>query len=44
MDDLKNISPQDARQGQTGLGLRYVLGWGIALVVVAFVVIYFVMY
>ena len=44
MDDLKNIGHEAARQGQTGLGVRYVLGWSIALAVAAFVVIYFVMY
>ena len=29
-----------ARQGVTGHGVRYVLGWGLAAVVVAFVIAY----
>ncbi|HPG04855.1 MAG TPA: hypothetical protein PLB34_17420 [Rhodoblastus sp.] len=31
---------EQARQGRAGLGVRYVLGIGIALVVVAFAAIY----
>jgi hypothetical protein len=34
------LSAQQARQGVTGHNVRYVLAWGIAGVVVAFVVVY----
>ena len=34
------VSTQQARQGATGHNVRYVLGVGIAAVVVAFVVLY----
>ncbi|MCW6507193.1 hypothetical protein [Lichenifustis flavocetrariae] len=38
-----SLDQQDARQGKTGVGVRNVLVWGLILVVVAFVVIYFVL-
>jgi hypothetical protein len=31
-----------AKQGVTGQGVRYVLGWGLAAVVLAFAIVYFV--
>jgi hypothetical protein len=34
------VSAQDARQGATGHNVRYVLGFGLAAVVIAFVAIY----
>jgi hypothetical protein len=33
----------EARQATTGMGVRYVLVWGLALAVVAMVIIYLVM-
>jgi hypothetical protein len=33
-----------ARQGVTGHGVRYVLGWGLAGIVIAFAVLYFVFF
>jgi hypothetical protein len=41
---MADINHQDARQGITGMGVRYVLGWGLGLVIVAFIVIYWLMY
>jgi hypothetical protein len=37
------VSTREARQGVTGTGARYVLHISIALVVIAFAIIYFVM-
>jgi len=37
------VSTTEARQGVTGTGARYVLHISIALVVIAFAIIYFVM-
>ncbi|HEY4113818.1 MAG TPA: hypothetical protein VGM17_07125 [Rhizomicrobium sp.] len=37
------VTTTEARQGVTGTGTRYVLWIGMALVVVAFLIIYFVM-
>lgn len=34
--DHVEIEPQDARAGQTGLGMRYVLAAGVILVIVGF--------
>jgi len=34
------ISTQEARQGATGHNVRYVLGFGIAAIVIAFIVVY----
>ena len=39
----QHLDEQDARQGKTGLNVRYVLGWGLGLVIVAFALIYLVM-
>lgn len=36
------LSPQSARQGATGQNVRYVLGFGIAAIVVVFVAIYLI--
>ena len=36
------VSTQEARQGATGQNVRYVLGAGLALIVVAFIVVYVV--
>jgi hypothetical protein len=33
----------DARQGRSGLGVSKVLGWGLVLIVVIFVVLFFVL-
>lgn len=32
------------RQGVTGQGLRYMLGWGLGGIVVAFTVVYFIFF
>ena len=37
------VSTTEARQGVTGTGTRYVLHISVALVVIAFAIIYFVM-
>lgn len=39
----KKIDLTDARQGKTGVGVSKVLAWGLILVVIAFVVIFFVL-
>ncbi len=36
------VSTREARQGATGQNVRYVLGAGLALIVVAFIVVYVV--
>jgi hypothetical protein len=36
------LDKQDARQGATGHGVRYVLGLGLLLAIVAMVILYFV--
>jgi hypothetical protein len=36
------VPTQKARQGITGQNVRYVLGWGLAAVIVAFGIIYLV--
>jgi hypothetical protein len=36
------VPAQEARQGVTGQNVRYVLGWGLAAVIVAFGIIYFI--
>jgi hypothetical protein len=38
-DDREHISTTDARAGSTPHMTRYILGWGLGLVIVAFVVI-----
>lgn len=37
------MDKQDARQGRSGVGVRNVLIGGLALVIVAFVIVYFVL-
>jgi hypothetical protein len=37
------IDPTEAKQGKTGLGVRYVLIGGLALVIVIFIVLAFVL-
>lgn len=37
------LDQTDARQGKSGVGVRHVLVWGLILVIVAFVVIFFVL-
>ena len=39
MSDPDHISTTDARAGSTPHMTRYILGWGLALVVVAFVIV-----
>ena len=39
MSDPEHISTTDARAGSTPHMTRYILGWGLALVVVAFVIL-----
>ena len=39
----ERITTTEARQGVTGMGTRYVLHISVALVVIAFAIIYFVM-
>jgi hypothetical protein len=36
------LSAQDAREGAVGQNVRYVLGFGMAAIVIAFVVVYLV--
>ena len=36
------VPTQEARQGVTGQNVRYVLGWGLAAVIVAFGIIYLI--
>ncbi len=38
-DEPEHISTTDARAGSTPHMTRYILGWGLALVIVAFVLI-----
>ena len=39
--EQQTVKPtEQARQGRAGVGVRYVLGFGIALVVIAFALIY----
>lgn len=40
-DSAPLMATEEARQGRTGNRVRYILGVGIVLVVVAFLVIYF---
>ena len=37
------VEKTDARQGKTGVGVRYVLGFGLVLVIAIFVIVYIVM-
>ena len=41
--DGRELGTTEARQGVTGTGTRYVLHISVALVVIAFAIIYFVM-
>ena len=41
-DEKAVLEKTDARQGATPRVTRYVLAWGLVLVIVAFVIIYFV--
>ena len=40
-DQVRVKSPEDARQGRTGVGMRYVLVGGIILALIAWVIIAF---
>lgn len=40
-DETTHVSTTEARAGTTPRMTRYVLGWGLFLVVIAFVLIYF---
>ena len=42
MSDPEHISTNDARAGSTPHMTRYILGWGLGLVIVAFVILLFV--
>ena len=42
MTEPEHISTNDARAGSTPHMTRYILGWGLALVIVAFVILLFV--
>lgn len=42
-DRQTQIDQQDARQGKTGVGVRYMLAGGLILVILAFAIIYLVM-
>jgi hypothetical protein len=42
MSEPEHISKTDARAGSTPHMTRYILGWGLALVIVAFVILLFV--
>lgn len=37
------LDTTDARQGKSGVGVSKVLGWGLALVILTFVVVFFVL-
>lgn len=37
------LDQTDARQGKSGVGVSKVLAWGLILVIVAFVIIFFVL-
>jgi hypothetical protein len=39
MDEGEHISTTDARAGSTPHMTRYILGWGLGLVIIAFIVI-----
>ena len=41
-DEPRHISTTDVRAGSTPHMTRYILGWGLALVIVAFVVLLFI--
>jgi hypothetical protein len=41
-DDTQHVTTTEARAGTTPRMTRYVLGWGLGLVIIAFAVIYFV--
>ena len=41
-DGPEHISTTEARAGTTPRMTRYVLGWGLLLVIIAFVLIYFI--
>ena len=41
-DETKHISTTQARAGTTPRMTRYVLGWGLFLVIVAFVLVYLI--
>ena len=41
-DEPEHISTNDARAGSTPHMTRYILGWGLALVIVAFVILLFI--
>jgi hypothetical protein len=42
MSEPEHISTNDARAGSTPHMTRYILGWGLGLVIVAFVILLFV--
>ena len=42
MDEPEHLTTNEARAGSTPHMTRYILGWGLALVVIAFVVVLFV--
>jgi len=42
MDDREHISTTDARAGSTPHMTRYILTWGLALVILAFLILLFV--
>ena len=42
MSEPEHITTNDARAGSTPHMTRYILGWGLALVIVVFVVLLFV--
>jgi len=42
MDEGDHISTTDARAGSTPHMTRYILGWGLGLVIIAFIVILFI--
>ena len=42
MNDPEHISTNEARAGSTPHMTRYILGWGLALVIVAFLILLFV--
>jgi len=41
-DDEKHLSTTEARAGATPHVTRYVLGWGLGLVILLFFIIYFI--
>jgi len=42
MDESEHLTTNEARAGSTPHMTRYILGWGLVLVVIAFIIVLFV--